>query len=167
MSEDNYRVNPVGFVRAGREGFRIEIDPAYRQALAGLEGFSHVLVLWWANLADGEEESSLLSCESPYRNGPQQMGIFSTRSPLRPNPICLSCTGLLSVEQKNGVLNLAYIDAEDGTPVLDIKPYHPRLTGCARRRYRSGAGTGRKATRTRRISIGRRNSSTPADLRQA
>ncbi len=125
MSEDNYRVNPVGFVRAGREGFRIEIDPAYRQALAGLEGFSHVLVLWWANLADGEEESSLLSCESPYRNGPQQMGIFSTRSPLRPNPICLSCTGLLSVEQKNGVLNLAYIDAEDGTPVLDIKPYHP------------------------------------------
>ena len=55
------------------------------------------------------------------------MGIFATRAPLRPNPIALSTAEVLDIDQANGILRLAYIDALDGTPVLDIKPYTPSL----------------------------------------
>lgn len=58
---------------------------------------------------------------------PEMLGTFATRSPERPNPIALTCANITYIEAENGVIGLAYIDAEHGTPILDIKPYTPSL----------------------------------------
>lgn len=55
------------------------------------------------------------------------MGTFATRSPERPNPIALSCCGVTYVDLDNGIIGLEYIDARNGSPVLDIKPYTPSI----------------------------------------
>lgn len=55
------------------------------------------------------------------------MGIFATRSPIRPNPIALTAVEIIHVDYQSGIIQIAYIDANDGTPVLDIKPYTPNL----------------------------------------
>lgn len=55
------------------------------------------------------------------------MGVFATRSPLRPNPLALTAVSVLDLDNQTGIIKIAYIDANDGTPVLDIKPYTPSL----------------------------------------
>lgn len=65
--------------------------------------------------------------KKPYKNAPEVLGTFATRSPERPNPIGVSCSYVTYVDYQNGIIGLAYIDADDGTPVLDIKPYMPSL----------------------------------------
>ncbi|MNZ62665.1 putative tRNA (adenine(37)-N6)-methyltransferase [compost metagenome] len=55
------------------------------------------------------------------------MGIFATRSPIRPNPIALSVVQMISVDEDKGVIRIPYIDANQGTPVIDLKPYTPSL----------------------------------------
>lgn len=55
------------------------------------------------------------------------MGIFATRSPVRPNPIALSTAEIIGIDYQNGIVQIAYIDANDNTPLLDIKPYTPSL----------------------------------------
>src|SRR5512133_1346932 len=125
MCADDMTLWPVGFVRVRTEGFVVEIEPQYRAGLNGLTGFSHVNILWWSHLLDGASGLNRLVSEAPYRNAPRELGVFATRSPLRPNAICLSAAPLIAVDVQAGILRLGYIDAEDGTPVLDIKPYHP------------------------------------------
>jgi tRNA-Thr(GGU) m(6)t(6)A37 methyltransferase TsaA len=106
-------------------GYAIEIDEQYRPALAELRGFGHINVLWWCHHLDESVYRNETVTVKPYRHGPEQVGIFATRSPLRPNPIALTTTRLLDVDLPAGVLTVAYLDADDGTPVLDIKPYLP------------------------------------------
>jgi tRNA (Thr-GGU) A37 N-methylase len=65
--------------------------------------------------------------EQPYRNAPVAIGIFATRSPARPNPIALTPVPVISVDVADGIVRVPFIDAEDGTPILDIKPYHPAV----------------------------------------
>ncbi|MFN2274689.1 MAG: SAM-dependent methyltransferase [Anaerolineales bacterium] len=125
MSQNEYRVSPIGQVKAGPEGFALQVAPEYRVALEGLEDFGYIQVLWWSHHLDTPEYRSVMVTEQPYRNAPAELGIFATRSPLRPNPICLSTAMLLGVDRENGLVSVAWIDAEDGTPILDIKPYHP------------------------------------------
>ena len=125
MSKNEFTLSPIGQVRAGPDGHALQIAPEYRPALDGLETFSHILVLWWSHYLDTPEQRSVLVAEQPYRNAPATLGVFATRSPLRPNPVCVSIAPLLRVDQENGLVIVPWIDAEDGTPVLDIKPYHP------------------------------------------
>jgi len=125
MSKKEFKLSPIGYVRAGADGFRLEIKKEYLPALKGLEGFSHVNVFWWCHLCDDKEYRTILQCEQPYKNSPAQMGIFATRSPLRPNPIALTAASILRVDYDSGVIHIPYIDAEDGTPIIDLKPYHP------------------------------------------
>ena len=120
-------VNPVGVVRAGEDGFRLELDPTYASALEGLEDFSHVQVLWWFSGCDTEADRSILAEDSPYRMGPQRLGTFATRSPRRPNPLALTVAQVLWIDPESAVVGIAYTDAQDGTPILDIKPYTPSL----------------------------------------
>jgi len=127
MKPRAFAVSPAGYVRTGEGGFRLEILEDYRPALRGLEGFSHVNVLWWCHLADDEELRKVVECEQPYKTSPAVMGIFATRSPLRPNPIALTAVAVLGIDYDRGVIHIPYIDAEDGTPVLDSKPYHPSV----------------------------------------
>ncbi len=125
MTTNAIVVSPIGSIRAQDGQFCVQIDPAYRPALNGLEGFGYVQVLWWSHYLDQPEMRQVTECERPYAKGPDKMGIFATRSPLRPNPICLSAAPVIRVDLEAGVITLGYIDAEDGTPVLDIKPYYP------------------------------------------
>ena len=117
----------IGQVHATEDGFCLELTKAYIPALTGLDGFSCLNVLWWANLLDNEEQRSVLTCKKPYKNAPAQLGVFATRSPLRPNPIGLSVVSVLQIDYESGNIYVPYIDAEDGTPILDIKPYHPSV----------------------------------------
>ena len=69
----------------------------------------------------------MLRTEKPYRDGPGVMGVFATRSPLRPNPIALTAAEIIHTDQEKGLIRVTFLDAYNGTPVLDIKPYTPSL----------------------------------------
>lgn len=125
MEKNICTVKSVGTVHAGSGSFSIEIEEGYRAALNGLEDFSHIMVIYWGHLAAGDEYRSILECEKPYVHGPDRLGIFATRSPMRPNPIEISTVVLAGVDPAAGIIRVPWIDAEDGSPVLDIKPYHP------------------------------------------
>lgn len=118
-------VNPIGKVRIAEEGMFIELDAKYAQALRGLEKFSHINVIWWLSESDNEQFREVLEASSPYKNGPLSIGIFATRSPVRPNPVALSTAQILYIDGEKARIAVAYIDAHDGSPVIDLKPYTP------------------------------------------
>lgn len=125
MSAQSFTVNTIGHIRCGSSGFSLEIADSHRAALAELQDFSHINVLWWCDQLDQPFFREMTIADQPYKRGPAVVGIFATRSPIRPNPIALTVSQVISVDTESGVVQLAYIDAEDGTPVLDIKPYLP------------------------------------------
>lgn len=120
-----YALRRVGVVEADGSDYVVRLEPAWRAGLTGLAGFSHVQLLWWAHHLDEEEYRSIVELPKPYRAGPEVMGVYATRSPLRPNPIAVTNAQVIGIDETEGTIRLAYIDAEDGTPVVDIKPYHP------------------------------------------
>lgn len=90
------------------------------EAFEGLEGFSHVWLLW---VFHQNTNKGIKAKIHPPRMGGEKIGLFATRTPHRPNPIGLSAVRLEKVEI--GVLHLSGVDLLDGTPILDIKPYLP------------------------------------------
>jgi tRNA-Thr(GGU) m(6)t(6)A37 methyltransferase TsaA len=93
----------------------LEIDPALEAGLTDIEGYSHLYVLWVFDRAEGVE----LLASPPTDDRPH--GVFSTRSPQRPNPIGLTVVELLRRDGPR--LHVKGVDMLDGTPILDIKPY--------------------------------------------
>ena len=93
--------------------------------MRGLDGFSHIWLLWLFSEAEREEWSPTV--RPPRLGGNRRMGVFSTRSPFRPNNIGLSCVRLDRIEHESDgpVLYVSGIDMMNGTPVIDIKPYVP------------------------------------------
>lgn len=81
--------------------------------------------MWWADKHDNETDRSNLTENSPYKGSPDILGTFATRSPKRPNPIGITTCYITHIDKESGIIYLAFIDADDLTPVLDIKPYHP------------------------------------------
>lgn len=120
-------LNRVGVVCAKGGSMAIKLEEEYWPALRELDGFGHLAALWWADKADDPQARKTLTVEKPYRLAPERMGIFATRSPMRPNPIGLSVAQIVGMDPGQGMIYLAYIDADDGTPVIDIKPYTPSL----------------------------------------
>jgi tRNA-Thr(GGU) m(6)t(6)A37 methyltransferase TsaA len=114
----------IGKIKIQNNQYIAKIDEKYIKALEGLDGFSHCIVVWWANKCDNQKAREILNCKKPYTKGPETLGIFSTRSPARPNPIGTTVVRILSINE-DGSINLPYIDADDNTPILDVKPYHP------------------------------------------
>jgi tRNA-Thr(GGU) m(6)t(6)A37 methyltransferase TsaA len=102
------------FAKHDVEGI-LEILPQFSPGLADIEGFSHLLVLWVFDRADGFE----LTAAPPSDN--RTHGVFATRSPRRPNPIALTTVELL--RREGARLHVRGVDMLDGTPLLDIKPY--------------------------------------------
>ena len=103
-------------------------EPEFRNedALRGLEGFSHLWLVWVFDQAVREDWSPTV--RPPRLGGNRRMGVFATRSPFRPNPIALSSVrlaGMERTEEFGTVLKLRGADLMDGTPILDIKPYIP------------------------------------------
>ena len=106
----------------------IVFEPEFRSpdALRGLEGFSHLWIVWEFSKARREGWSPTV--RPPRLGGNQRLGVFATRSPFRPNPIGLSCVRLVGVEQTaefGPVIRVAGADLLNGTPIYDIKPYLP------------------------------------------
>jgi tRNA-Thr(GGU) m(6)t(6)A37 methyltransferase TsaA len=89
-----------------------------------LEHFSHVMVFWWADKHDNEQSRSILQTEPPYAQG-RVTGVFATRAEYRPNPIAMTTCKIRSVDQEQGFVDIAEIDALDGTPIVDLKAYFP------------------------------------------
>lgn len=123
----NILLNPIGKIKLCEDGVFIELNKEYIPALKELAGFSHLDVIWWFDKCDNDESRSILEEESPYKKGPSVLGIFATRSPFRPNPIALSVVQVIYIDYENGRIQIAYIDANDGTPIIDLKPYTPSL----------------------------------------
>lgn len=119
-------LNPIGRIEADGT-FRILLDPKYREALIGLEGFSHVQILWWFDGCDNARDRSATTVRNSYAHGPELLGTFATRSPARPNPIAVTVAEVLGIDIDTASIELGFIDALPGTPVLDIKPYTPSL----------------------------------------
>ena len=106
----------------------IVFEPEIRNpdALRGLEGFSHLWLIWEFSKARREDWSPTV--RPPRLGGNQRLGVFATRAPYRPNPIGLSCVRLVGVEHHpefGPVIRVAGADLLNGTPIYDIKPYLP------------------------------------------
>lgn len=97
----------------------VVLDPRYREGLADLKGFSHVILVFHLHRSHGYDLTV-----SPYLD-PTPRGLFATRSPRRPNPIGISVVGLEGIEDRT--LRVNRLDVLDGTPLLDLKPYIPDL----------------------------------------
>ncbi len=105
----------------------IVFEPEYRvdEALRGIEGYSHLWLIWEFSQTVREDWSPTV--RPPRLGGNTRMGVFATRSPFRPNPIGLSSVKLVGIEktEQGTVLLVEGADLCDGTPILDIKPYLP------------------------------------------
>ena len=109
---------------------RIIFEPEYRNAdaLRGLEGFSHIWLLWDFSEAHRENEGWSPTVRPPRLGGNKRMGVWATRSPFRPNHIGLSSVRLINISPntpEGPVLEVSGADLMDGTPIYDIKPYLP------------------------------------------
>jgi tRNA (adenine37-N6)-methyltransferase len=127
---DQWIMKPIGYIRSSyndtqqipkglgavhtMEGI-LEVLPEFEKGLQDIEGYSHLMILWVFHQSKGCE----LVGGTPADHRPH--GVFSTRSPKRPNPIGLTTVEL--VRREGASLHLRGIDMLDGTPVLDIKPY--------------------------------------------
>ena len=130
MGEQTYQVQPVGWVESpltdrdaapkqGDEGAplaRIAFRPEYREAAADLRVGDEVLVLTWLH----QSHRDVLSCHPRDDVSQPRLGVFSTRSSDRPNPIGLHAVTIVSIEEN--VIAVRNLEAIDGTPVLDVKP---------------------------------------------
>ena len=117
--------DPIGTVHtpfettseAPRQGFRdaaegvVSLDAAYREGLSGFDG-DRIVVVWWADRAD---RSVLTLDRDPVR------GVFTSRSPARPNPVCITECAVETVDPAAGRLRLRGVDMADGSPVIDLK----------------------------------------------
>jgi tRNA-Thr(GGU) m(6)t(6)A37 methyltransferase TsaA len=120
-----FELSPVGFVEK-KEGnpVHLVIRPEFWDATIRIEEFSHLHVIWWADGIDTPENRRHLK-DVPPVDGAEMSGVFASRSPMRPNLLCLSIVKLMVVDSDTKSLVVDQISANDGTPILDIKPYMP------------------------------------------
>ncbi|MGE0416878.1 MAG: tRNA (N6-threonylcarbamoyladenosine(37)-N6)-methyltransferase TrmO [Acetobacteraceae bacterium] len=134
MSQRTLSVSPIGTIatpwktiadcpRNGRQPdpapvCTVTVDPAYHDGLASLDGFSHLILLYWLDQA----QPPRMLFTPPFDSQPR--GVFATRGPRRPNPIAMSVVAFAGFDGP-GRLKVRFLDCVDGTPLLDIKPYLP------------------------------------------
>ena len=121
--QNRFVVIPIGYIEKTEETTSIIVHEAYKGALLNIEFFSHLIVLWWITDRDSTENRAVLQVRP--RGRPPLSGVFTCRSPSRPNPIGLTVVGLEAYEKEANRLIIDRIDAFHGTPVIDIKPYIP------------------------------------------
>ena len=120
---ETYSVHPVGLIRKTEDTACIEIFEAYRDAMLGLEGFSHIQVIFWFHDNDSPGHRGTLQVHP--RNNPANplTGVFATHSPRRPNLIGLTRCRIIGIDGTR--IAIEAIDARDGSPVIDIKCFIP------------------------------------------
>ena len=120
-----YCVTTVGFIRKpDSDTIFIELEDRFWPAVLQLDRFSHIIVLWWIHERDTSEIRSNLRSYPPVE-GAQMSGVFASRSPSRPTPLGLTIVKIVGIDEDLKRIYLDQIDAIDGTPVVDIKPYMP------------------------------------------
>jgi tRNA-Thr(GGU) m(6)t(6)A37 methyltransferase TsaA len=129
---NSFSIVPIGFVSSpvsepvdknwGQVLSRITLKPEYKGSLLGLESFSHAIVVTYLNKARFDPSKHLRRRPQGLESMPE-VGIFSQRSKDRPNPIGITTVHILAVG--TDTLDVSGLDAIDGTPVIDIKPYYP------------------------------------------
>ncbi len=128
-SQEKIVLKPIGFVRTEAVGDEVKdkgrisqivVNSELTEALEGIEDFSHLFVLFWLNEVSSEERKTL-KVHPRGREDLPLLGVFATRTKLRPNPIGLTLVELMKVE--DNVLTVRGLDAFDETPVLDLKPF--------------------------------------------
>ncbi|SEP37650.1 TrmO family methyltransferase domain-containing protein [Propionispora vibrioides] len=124
---EQFKLSSIGTIQIDDDGMKVVLDREYIPAITNLADFKYINVLWWFDKYDSAASRTKLIEKKPYKNAPEVLGTFATRSPERPNPIGVTCSYVTYVDYQNGIIGLAYMDADHGTPVLDIKPYMPSL----------------------------------------
>lgn len=114
----------IGQVESVGDTSTVLIHPEFCPGLLGVEGFSHLIVFYWMHLRDDEENRRALQVTPRRHEGAPLTGVFACRSPSRPNPIALTVVKLEGVDGCR--LRVSGLDALEGSPVVDIKPYLPR-----------------------------------------
>jgi len=132
---ESFTVRPIGYVQSGyaktndvahthigwtADTSQIHLLPRYTKALGGLKGYSHIIVLFWVHKSKKWKMPK-------NHNKPPHVKLFATRMPVRPNPIGMSVVELLDFSTDTGRITVKGLDALDGTPVIDIKPYIPNF----------------------------------------
>lgn len=120
---DTYILHPIGVVRNTEDRAWLEVRDEHRDGLLGLEGFSHIQVLFWFHENDTPEQRAMLQVRPRRDPNNPLTGVFATHSPLRPNLIGLTRCRVLAVEDL--VIRIDAIDARDGSPLIDIKCFIP------------------------------------------
>jgi len=129
LAAEKIELKPIGFVKTKAFGkdvrdrsnvSEIVLRDDLAEALDGIEDFSHLFVIFWMHEIS-EEERRTMKARPRGRGDMPLLGVFATRTPHRPNPIGLTLVELLKVE--GSVVTVRGLDAFDGTPVLDIKPF--------------------------------------------
>jgi tRNA-Thr(GGU) m(6)t(6)A37 methyltransferase TsaA len=105
-----------------RDVSEIVVEERYKECLDGIEDFSHIMVIYWSHKA-GEGARNIKKVHPAGKKDYPLKGVFCTRSPIRPNPVCVTTVEL--IERKGEVLVVRGLDAIDGSPVIDIKPHLP------------------------------------------
>lgn len=114
-------VHKIGKVLEKDHRYILQLAPEFRDGLKSVSEFSHIHVVWWGHLSTDHRTSTLI--QKPYKNGPAEIGVFATRSQTRPNPILITLCAVTKVDFERGEIEVAWIDAVNETPILDIKPY--------------------------------------------
>ena len=121
--KESFRIIPVGIVIKTDTAVSIDIFDDFTDALMGLDGFSHMVVLFWFDQNDTSEKRRVLQVHPRKDPHNPLTGVFATHSPKRPNLIGLTVCKIISIH--GGSIELEDIDALDGTPVIDLKCYIP------------------------------------------
>ena len=126
-NEKVFNLYPVGEVSRQHGTTKLQIFDKYRDALKGLDDFSHVFVVYWFDRNDTPEKRNILQVHPRGNKKNPLTGVFACRAPVRPNLVALSLCEVLSIENES--ITVDKIDAFDGSPILDIKPYIPSIEG--------------------------------------
>lgn len=118
-----YSIYPIGFVHKKDGQTFLVIEKRYQPGLLGLEEWSHIHVLWWFDRNDRPERRAILQVHPRGDKNNPLTGVFACRAPVRPNLIGLTVCRILAV--RDNVIEIEEIDAFDGTPIIDIKPFTP------------------------------------------
>jgi len=137
LSQDSFVIHPIGWVEspyvekfgaprqsglvtAARGCLRLVPECAKEEALEGLDGFSHLWVIFIFDRCEGE---SKFSVRPPRLGGNKSIGVFASRSPFRPNNLGLSVLKIEAINKQEGIIEVSGLDLVEGTPIVDIKPY--------------------------------------------
>jgi len=118
------KVEFIGVVGKSGKTSIVKVFPKFCAGLQDLDKYSHAIILYWFHLRDNRGERRVLKVTPKRHPGAPQVGVFASRSPSRPNPIGMCVAKIVRV--KNCTLSVEGLDAVEGTPVVDIKPYLPR-----------------------------------------